>query len=301
MRYNLRSGFSLVELLVVVSLIGLLIGLILPAIQRSREAALQSSCSNNLKQIGAALHNYHGIYGRVPPQPSSSLNGVDPNHFLGWMALILPQMEQDTLYQACVEACSLNSDPSQDPPHVGMATVIPAYVCPSDARLLSPLTDQFNVQATFTSYLGIAGALPPGTTQGLSGVFGDNPGCRFTSITDGLSQTIMVSERPPPNSLQAGWWYPNWIGDGEGLRGPNNFIWLGSPVIVGNNECSIMRGTFGPGQMDNPCDRYHLWSLHTGGANFLFADGSVRFLPYSTEPMVISLATRAGGEIVDLP
>jgi prepilin-type processing-associated H-X9-DG protein len=111
----------------------------------------------------------------------------------------------------------------------------------------------------------------------------------------------MVGERPPPDSLQAGWWYSSHWGHGPGAHGPNNAIVLGGLRLVSNDGCGPLRGTFGPGQTGNPCDRFHLWSLHSGGANFAFADGSVRFLGYAAEPFIIALATRSGGEIVDLP
>jgi prepilin-type processing-associated H-X9-DG protein len=127
------------------------------------------------------------------------------------------------------------------------------------------------------------------------------PGSRFAAVSDGLSQTIMVGERPPPDSLQAGWWYPGLVGYGTDFRGPNNVITLGGVLLFGGDPCTKIRGTLGPGRLDNPCDRFHLWSLHTGGANFLFADGSARFLSYSAEPIVIALATRAGGETVAIP
>jgi prepilin-type processing-associated H-X9-DG protein len=210
-------------------------------------------------------------------------------------------MEQDALYQSSVKACQQDPNVLHGPPHVGLSTVVPAYVCPSDGRLFSPLTDRLNVRAGFTSYLGIAGALPPGASVGLPGLFGDTPGCNFKNARDGLSQTIAVSERPPPDSLQAGWWYPVWWWNGEGMRGPNNLIFLGALQWNAEDPCAVLKGTFGPGQIGNPCDRYHLWSLHPGGANFLFGDGSVRFLPYSAEPLVIPLATRAGGETVEIP
>jgi len=132
-------------------------------------------------------------------------------------------------------------------------------------------------------------------------VLGLFPGIRLSDITEGTSQTLMIGERPPPDSLQAGWWYPGLDAYQQGFRGPNNAIILGSGVFYANDPRLIRSGTFGPGRTDNPCDRYHLWSLHPGGANFLFADGSGRYLPYSAEPLIMALASRSGGEIVELP
>jgi prepilin-type processing-associated H-X9-DG protein len=278
----------------------MLIGLLLPAVQQARGAAARTACLNNLKQVGLALHHFHDANGRLPPLRANS-SGSDPNALLGWMALILPQMEQDSTFREAVRACQVDTDPLHVPPHFGMRHVVPSYVCPSDRRLLAPLIDDLDVEAAFTSYIGIAGAMPrdPSKNRSLLGVIGENPGCRLTQITDGTSQTIMVSERPPPASLQAGWWYHGkwflWP-----FRGPNNFIVLGAGISIHGEPCSV-RVAFGPGRLDNPCDRFHLWSLHTGGANFLMADASARFLTYSCEPVIWSMATRDSGESIEIP
>jgi prepilin-type processing-associated H-X9-DG protein len=285
----------------VIGVIGLLIGLLLPAIQRAREAASRASCLSNMRQIGLALQNHHNDHGRFPPRPMKFRTGADANAYLGWMALILPYLEQDSLFTTSEHACRADPDPLHNPPHVGLATVIRLYCCPSDGRLLTPLTDRLGVRAAFTSYIGIAGTAPPGAAIGHSGVLGGMPGCRIADITDGTSNTIMVGERPPPDSLQAGWWYPghHW----DAVRGPNNGLVLGErqPQPSGGDGCISLKATFGPGRTDNPCDRFHLWSLHMGGANFLFADGSARYFSYSAEPLMFALGSRDGGEKVEIP
>lgn len=292
-----RCAFSLVELLVVVGLIGILLGLILPAVQQARGSAARIACANSLKQVGLALHGFHQTHGRFPPLPPRS--GRDPNALLGWMAIILPHIEEEPLYRATEQACATDPEPTHNPPHVGFATVVRAYVCASDGRLLTPQNDGFGNRAGYTSFIGIGGAVPPGTTRGLPGIF-EVQGCRLSDIIDGSSLTIMVSERPPPDTFQAGWWYPRWwwIND---LQGPNNIVYFGAGKLhLGDDGCRVTRA-LGPGRTDNPCDRYHLWSLHGGGANFLFADGSGRFLSYSADPLMTALATRAGGESVQPP
>jgi prepilin-type processing-associated H-X9-DG protein len=294
-----RLGGTLIEVLVVIGVIGVLVGLILPAVNQVRATATRTRCQNNLRQIGLALHQYHDAHGRLPPEPPSA-NPGDANATLSWMALILPHIEQDALYRTSIAASLSDPDPLHNLPHVGMATVMPMYICPSDSRLREPLTDQFGVRAGFTSYIGILGILPRGTSRVKDGVLGGRPGVRFAEITDGLSQTIAVGERPPPDNLQAGWWYPGFNADGVGLRGPNNGIVLGGVFLFANAPCGSIRGTFGPGRTAVPCDRYHIWSLHPGGANLLLADGAVRFFPYAAEPTIIAMASMNGGESVSL-
>ena len=128
------------------------------------------------------------------------------------------------------------------------------------------------------------------------------PGIRLTDIIDGSSNTLMAGERPPPKTLQAGQWYTRlYFGTGVFgmLRGPDGTILENElPLPLDTCEGPFQ---FGPGRLDNPCDRYHFWSLHPGGANFLFADGAARYLPYSAQPIMPALASRAGGEVVSLP
>jgi prepilin-type processing-associated H-X9-DG protein len=288
-----RRAASLVEVLVTIGLIGVLAGLLLPAVQSARQSAGRSRCQNNLRQIGLALHDYHGNFGHFP---------VDAKSNLSWMVSILPYLERESLYDTSVAAASVNPNPLVNPPHVGLNTVVTTYVCPDDSRLTSSLTDPFGVNAAFTSYIGNGGAFPKGATVGLEGIFGDPSGVRFADITDGTSQTLLVGERTPPGNLQAGWWYPGFAFYGFVFRGPNVLLLAGAGTeFVDDPACIDVVGTFSPGRLDNPCDRYHYWSLHPGGANFLFADGSTRFLSYAAEPLIIPLSSRSGGEAISLP
>jgi prepilin-type processing-associated H-X9-DG protein len=289
------------ELLVVIGIVGLLCGLILAGVQQARETAARASCWNNLMQVGVALHSFHDVNRSLPPRSFTTPPNGDPNAYLGWMALVLPYMGQEQLYQASVKACRLDANTFNNPPHVGLATIVGAFVCSSDSRLLSPRTDKFGLTASYTSYIGIGPSFLVGPKRIYQGIFGNEPGCRFAAVTDGLSQTIMVSERPPSDSLQGGWWYPNFVLVGPNARGPNNWLSMGPIMLAEDDECYAPTSSFGPGRTSNPCDRYHLWSLHTGGANFLFGDGSVRFLTYAAEPLIIPLATRSGGEVINLP
>src|SRR5262249_19229050 len=125
---------------------------------------------------------------------------------------------------------------------------------------------------------------------------------RSGEITDGLSNTLMASERPPSTDLRYGYWY---AGAGQGVSGSGDML-LGVAeinVLRRGNSSTCPRGpyAFSPGDLRNQCDMFHFWSLHSGGAHFLFADGSVKFLSYSAAPILPALASRAGGETVDIP
>lgn len=277
--------------MIVLGIIALLLAITIPAIQRVRETAAQTLCRSNLRQIGLALHQFHQDFGCLPPRQARPPRAQDPNVILSWMVHVLPYLEQEPLFQQSLAAARTDVNPLNDPPHLGLATVIRLYACPTDERLSRPMTDQDGVTAAFTGYVGIAGTLPPETPHGLSGVM--EGGCRFSDISDGLSNTIAAAERPPPNSLRAGWWYSGYHGHGD--RGPNNVLFLGANSI-GDQSCMVDPRCFFPGRLEQPCDRMHLWSLHPGGGNFLFADNAVRFLRYAREPIVMELGSRAGGE-----
>ena len=297
-----RRGVSLVEVLVVVGVLGLLVGLALPAVQRARGAAQRAACLDRARQLGLALHAYHAATGHFPPAPAGPADRA-PVSRLSWMAALLPYVERDDLHRAAARALALDANPEHAPPHTPFVTPVAAFACPADGRLASPLTNEHGVTAAFGTYLGLAGAMDAKGGQFRPGVL---TGCRIADVTDGTSQTVAVGERPPPDSLRAGWWYPSAIGATHGgpggPRGPDGMIHLGVFLAATYDPgCQASSGGFGPGRLDNPCDRFHLWSLHSGGGNFLFADGSAKFLPHSVGGTLDALATRAGGEALGVP
>ncbi|HEX4610592.1 MAG TPA: DUF1559 domain-containing protein [Urbifossiella sp.] len=303
-----RSGFSLVEVLVVLAVISLLIGLTLPAVQKTRDAAARQACLNNLKQVGIALQSFHSTHDRLPPLPLGASNwkgDIYSQQHIGWHVYALPFVERSDVWQLVEQAYARSGDPLSPPHQPALAAIVRTYTCPADGRLGAAFRDASGFVAGYTSYLAVTGS-------GLvirDGSFCGRPGIRLTDITDGTSNTILVGERPPSATMDSGWWYtshPN-----AGLHAYDYEMVAESPLDLSNPSCggfAIPTGSgvkltfaFAPGRINDNCDRYHFWSLHSGGANFLFADGSARFLPYSVSPILKHLATRGAGDAADIP
>ena len=181
-----------------------------------------------------------------------------------------------------------------NPPHTGLSTVMPMFSCPADTRTLAQSTKSGPMVA-FTAYLGV-----DGTDQlKKDGILFVDSSVRISDITDGTSNTIMVGERPPSAREDLGWWYAGW---GQSKDGSGDMD-LGAQELNLSYylDCPPGPYVFGPGAISNDCDAFHFWSLHPGGANFAFADGSVHFMAYSAASIMPALATRAGGEVVSAP
>jgi prepilin-type processing-associated H-X9-DG protein len=277
----------------VLAIIATLIGLTVPAVMRVREAANRAQCANNLRQIGLALHNYHDTLELLPPG-TSYRDGKDPYPFMSWLTRLLPFVEQPGLWIQTERAYAEDKWFENNPPHIGFDTVIRLYNCPSDPRT-GTKENVRGLSVAFTDYLGNEGV----NLQRLNGVLYLDSRTRLTDVKDGTSSTLLVGERPPSADGVLGWWYAGWgqVQDGSaqavlGVRERNYF----------SGGCPIGPYEYGPGNLRNQCDAFHFWSLHAGGgANFLFCDGSVHFIPYSAKDLMPALATRAGGEVVEFP
>lgn len=303
-----RLAITLVESLIVVSVTGILLSLIVPAVQQIRAAAARSACQNSLRQVAIALHSHEATFGLAPmiqPGLPGSARAFDQS--MSWYTLILPELGYDAVFLSAKEAHALTDRLSADPPHSCQRTVIAPFRCQADTRLSGMLTDTSGVAASFTSFVGVLGNLNNlGGKFVTNGVMAQNGlAVRISDIRDGASQTLMVGERPPDDGLLAGWWYrfhPPPVG------GPDIVMLTEELAAIGSSDCrqtgpnsSNTIYHFGPGLTSNPCDRFHFWSLHPGGANFAFADGSVRTLAYSAAGIMQGLGSRDGGEVMQLP
>ncbi len=290
-----HRAFTLAELLVIIGILSVLMGLILPAIMHAREAANKANCASNLRQLGIALNNYHQVERALPPGCSYQ-DGKDPQPHMSWLARLLPYVEREQLWRITLDAYAQEKFFLNNPPHVGLETMISTFTCPSDGRVRRP-GGAGSKRVGYTSYLGLEG-----TNQfKRDGVLFLDSSVRITDVRDGASYTLFVGERPPSADGILGWWYAGW---GQGKDGSGDMV-LGvrehnvGSAWAGSGSCPVGIYDFRP--PDGKCDAFHFWSHHPGGAHFLFGDNSVRFLKYSANPLMPALATRAGGEAVEIP
>jgi prepilin-type N-terminal cleavage/methylation domain-containing protein/prepilin-type processing-associated H-X9-DG protein len=292
-----RAGFTLIELLVVVAIIGVLIGLLLPALQKVRESAARTRCGNNLKQIGLACQAYHDANLTLPPGYTASAPYPSTSPGWGWAAYLLPYIEQDNIYRQI----------NFDSPMEGQAIIestISTFLCPSDTPPESPfaVTDAtFRILCTAapSSYAATCGSDASEVDDATgNGIFYRNSKIRLTEITDGTSNTAMIGDRAWADTQ--GIW--GGVADGAVTRPGLTNPWTNTTgpaqclVLAHNNWINIK--TDADGGLDD------FSSKHPGGANLLFADGSVRFIHSITSDGPVHLAfwamgTRAGGEVIE--
>ncbi|QDU01059.1 Type II secretion system protein G precursor [Gimesia chilikensis] len=291
LRHTRKSrGFTLIELLVVIAIIAILIALLLPAVQQAREAARRSTCKNNLKQIGIALHNYHDVARSFPP---GSLFGDDE---YGWACMVLPYIEQANIYNQL--------DFAGQGPDLTIALqpgvtdhVIPIYLCPSNSMSLtkSPVrggAGHNGVDLGGHARIDYSGSLGSGGGA-ITGMFGKikdtlSP-TKMRDVLDGTSNTIAVGEA-----------YTQFMREIDGPTHSNvgDFkVWVGT-----NNQHQNIVAEAGTAHIINGTRDDSFASQHVGGAQFLFADGSVSFISENIDMVTFGrLADKADGQVVQKP
>lgn len=273
-----RTAFTLVELLVVVAIIGVLIALLLPAVQAARESGRRAQCQNNLRQVGIALLAYHDSWRTLPRGgwPPTSTN-------LSWSAAILPQLEQQPLFQLINR-----KKPYTDPSNLTAGqTVVPVYICPTSPHdsLLKPTADlpsssptNWYARADYSGMEGERGLRAPNATNSPERgamILASNIALR--DITDGTSQTIVIAEAP----------------EGE------HSLWMCVMNLFDQSAPINTLATYAPQYVFYDFGQ-EMNSYHTGGAFALFADGSVHFLnQMMSNQTLAALCSRAGGETFD--
>jgi prepilin-type N-terminal cleavage/methylation domain-containing protein/prepilin-type processing-associated H-X9-DG protein len=283
-RLKQRSAFTLIELLVVIAIIAVLIGLLLPAVQKVREAANRIKCSNNLKQMGLGLHNYADTRGRFP----SGYEAVGQDPGWGWGAAILPLVEQAPLYLAAGVTTRRFGDgqnPALPSTNAFTQTRLPLFRCPSDT---GPDLNDIRLNFAMSNYRAVAGPIAYPTfltNQDMGGVLFQNSKIRITDIPDGTSNTLALGECLFDKQVDKR--AAIWSGM-SGLR--DGGIWISDVMWWVDDDSARING---------PAPQAFS-SRHPGGAFFVFCDGSVRFFREGGAVQTLKwLAGRKDGHIVD--
>jgi prepilin-type N-terminal cleavage/methylation domain-containing protein/prepilin-type processing-associated H-X9-DG protein len=298
---KIRRGFTLIELLVVIAIIAILIGLLLPAVQKIREAANRMKCSNNLKQLGLAMHNYNDTYGNLPGNLRPAATGTIR---VRWTTYLLPYYEQDNIFKIYNQSVNW-SDPAN-----AAAVQIPLKVmqCPSSQSNnkfdASPDNGWTDTRYAVGDYAGIYWSWYTNVNSfGLPGILSKTDAVRLTDVTDGLSNTIHLTESAAkPDEYLNGKLAQTANGqtriNGGGWCRPASDITAPeqtSPINVTNGF--LLNGY--PDSKYNTDPTGQIYGFHTGGVNVLFGDGSVRFVKATINFTTLqALITRNGGEVV---
>lgn len=260
-------GFTLVELLVVLTVIGVLLALLLPAVQAAREAGRRASCGNNLRQIGIGLHDYHALYGSFPPGCTDRMRKpTKPDKWLAWSTLILPFLDQENVYRQYNVNLRYDDPQNQE----AASHVLAVYLCPSTSHRTTDRQEATSRNGrACTDYGGMFGHKLPGVIATNNGVLIWERAISIAQIHDGASHTIIVAEDTGRGSA--------W--DGEWANGENIFDEHTRPNTLQDNE---------------------MWSDHPGGVQLLLCDGAVRYLRETVAQEVLrALCTRASRDLVD--
>jgi prepilin-type N-terminal cleavage/methylation domain-containing protein len=321
-----RRAFTLVELLVTLAIIGVLAGLLVPAVQASRESARQSQCGNSLRQLGLALHGFHQAKAEFPLARQATRTSLGPSsfavlpaHLVGvaetpityplkpeqvgsWLLRIQPFMETSEIVALWSTPTDLEQAYAMFWKVSGMR--VSHYTCPSDA-LAAQGTNPWGY--AMTSYLAVSGNDEYVDDEGhasnaRNGVFptqnwtwSRRPKITMAKITAGLGKVVMVGERPPSSNRYFGRWN---MTDFDTVMANPNMEFSVIPADGAGRPCPSP-GYFGPADPVDPCAATHFWSFHPGGGTWLMADGAVTFMTYAAGPTVLPGMSSIDGSASD--
>jgi prepilin-type N-terminal cleavage/methylation domain-containing protein len=298
-------AFTLIELLVVIAIIAVLIGLLVPAVQKVREAANRASCQNNLKQIGLGLNNYVSVQKGLPPSRTTGMGAAAPwfPYQHSWSVALLPYIEQTSSFNLYNYRANWN-DPSN---YAAIRTYLKVFNCPTtpnqprvdDTIAAAPSAGDYHAVNAIKNFVGSEcfGYNQPSDPDDprLVGAMRRDQITKITAITDGTSSTILVAE-------DAG--RPQWYNANRQIFVPNPLPTNGQAGWADPNGAFSIDGSDPNGQVPGSCsincsNNSEVYSFHFGGAHVVFVDGSVHFLPSSLPLCTLAaLSTRAGGEVV---
>jgi prepilin-type processing-associated H-X9-DG protein len=246
--------------------------------------------------LALAVHAFHDQM-RTLPAGGFSNRPQNRMPYSTWAVALLPYMEHEGLFNEVEAAYESDPRPFNNPPHGAIAQPLRSVQCPLDDRSHSIQITRRNRAVALTSYLGVSGT----DLLRQDGVLFLDSAIKLADVLDGTSQTLLLGERPASPDFYYGWWY---AGVGQDRSGSlNSVLGVCEMNVFADQYGSCRSGpyVFQSGHFDEPCDRFHFWSFHDGGANFALCDGAVRFFQYSSAVVLNALATRGRGEPAVLP